>query len=265
MSTESVTATLSQTNLSKTPTNSKPTSINSSTLLTPSNLQRLPSTSSHSTISDSYGSGYNSKYFPSTDEFIILSNEKNSKKSKPTRGILKRTGSLEEFTYCKAVRENKHEIRRKSAQMYSENVAPVRKKSPSGSRSKKRRSSKVNGVSGGETDLRISNINIQFHPRTYSNTSTKSILTNSKKPSRQSSTDQSHEEARRLKRRKKIINIILGVYLFLFCISILCVVVTLTHRTTQTIQFNNSTKNLTYYTFSPTIHNGSVIFRNGKN
>ncbi|XP_030755720.1 uncharacterized protein LOC115882039 isoform X2 [Sitophilus oryzae] len=163
----------------------------------------------------------------------------------------RRRFSLEEVI----LKSDQQELRRKSAQIYRENVIEVQKKSSlrksSRQRSFKSAQKRESDVEKGLSSTALISQHPQ-HPRTYSNSSSK----HSKKSSRRTSSSDQHskQETQRYSKRKKIIKAIVGVYLFLLCVSILCVVVTLTHTTTETVQQNNSTVNRTYYTFSAPVY-----------
>lgn len=64
------------------------------------------------------------------------------------------------------------------------------------------------------------------------------------------------EELLKHKRRRKIVTVIIVTFGILVFVCIMAVIVSLTHRSTVTVTRNNSTVNVTYYTFSP--HAGVV-------
>lgn len=59
------------------------------------------------------------------------------------------------------------------------------------------------------------------------------------------------EELLKHKRRRKIVTVIIVTFGILVFVSIMAVIVSLTHRSTVSVTRNNSTVNVTYYTFSP--------------
>ncbi|XP_050303989.1 uncharacterized protein LOC126741565 [Anthonomus grandis grandis] len=197
-------------------------------------LKRLNSTSSHSSASD---------WSPGTPCEV---------QEKPlVRGQrhLKKAISLEEIFYKKGNKKRKHLQRRTSDyNIKSYEITLERKSSKRRKRSSRsKNSNSTRDTSQGQCDIESGHLdnNIMFA------NSSKNLSKQSPRSKVQEDIQQSIEEVSRHKRRRRIINIILAVYFFIFCISILSVVVTLTHQSTTTIIGKNSTKNLTYYTFSP--------------
>uniref|UniRef100_A0A6P7GIN5 Uncharacterized protein LOC114343173 n=1 Tax=Diabrotica virgifera virgifera TaxID=50390 RepID=A0A6P7GIN5_DIAVI len=93
--------------------------------------------------------------------------------------------------------------------------------------------------------------NPSYKEATRRNSSRRSSHISSRKPSVSSRHhDYTEEEIKKYKHRKKIVITILLTFFVLSFISILTVVITLTHRSTAMVQTNNSTRNVTYYTFS---------------
>lgn len=168
---------------------------------------------------------------------------------RPRRAI-----SLEEIVLYSSRREVQKKKRRKSTQISSRRasrrhssrklVRHERQLNSFVNRSFSRHSSSINGTGGHSRTSSKSSRQVQ-------NQNDSSIRT-SRNTSNASYQDRLYAEEilRKDRRRRKIVTVIVLTFCVLFLTSVCSVVITLTHQSTAIIRKNNSTVNLTYYTFA---------------